>query len=194
MDIGRGVGRIQQEHRTDFDFIGVGYAGAMRTISEHGGSSVVTLSANHVGMSVSADDSESEAVVGNNLRGSAVDVITQEDNAMVVEWSSISRIPREDRRGMTNVDVVRVPLDGEAHGHRRAVREIREVSANLVRVLSRPGGEGVLEGSPVMSVLNPVTRLGKEVRDQRRVSGGGHGRKLAREQEMPVQLFTQLAD
>jgi hypothetical protein len=139
-----------------------------------------------------ADDSASEAVVGKDLRGGAVDVITQEDNAMVVEWSGVSRIPRKDRRGMTNVDVVRIPLDGEAHGHRRAVREIREVGANLVCILSRPGGEGVLEGSPVGSVLNPVTGLGEEVGDQQKVCGGGHGRKLTREQEMPVQLFTQL--
>jgi hypothetical protein len=49
-DIDRGVGRIQQEHGTDFDFISVGSAGAMRTSSEHGGCSVVTLSANHVGI------------------------------------------------------------------------------------------------------------------------------------------------
>jgi hypothetical protein len=74
------------------------------------------------------------------------------------------------------------------------VREIREVGANLVRVLSRTSCKGVLEGSPVGCVLNPVTGLGKEVGDQRRSSGGGHGRKLTREQEMPVQLFTQLAN
>jgi hypothetical protein len=116
-------------------------------------------------MSVSADNSAtSKAVVGKDLRGGAVNVITQEDNAMVVKLSSVSRIPRKDRRGMTNVDVVRIPLDGEAHGHRRAVREIRKVGANLVHILSRPGGEGVLEGSsPVGSVLNPVTGLGEEV-------------------------------
>jgi hypothetical protein len=45
-------------------------------------------------------------------------------------------------------------------------REVREVVANLVRVLSRPSGKGVLEGDPVGCVLNPVTGLGKEVRDQ----------------------------
>jgi hypothetical protein len=39
-DIGRGVGRIQQEHGTDFDFVGVGRAGAMRTSSEHGGAAL----------------------------------------------------------------------------------------------------------------------------------------------------------
>jgi hypothetical protein len=74
------------------------------------------------------------------------------------------------------------------------VREVREVGANLVRVLSRPSGKRVLEGSPVRSVLNPMIGLGKEVGDQQGGSGGGHGRKLTREQEMPTQLFTQLAN
>jgi hypothetical protein len=63
----------------------------------------VTLSADHVGMSMSADDLASEAAVGKDLRGGAVKVITQEDNAMIVERSSVSRIPRKDRRGVTNV-------------------------------------------------------------------------------------------
>jgi hypothetical protein len=56
------------------------------------------------------------------------------------------------------------------------VSEVREVGANLVRILSRPSGEGVLEGSPVGSMFNPVTGLGEEVGDHRRVCGGGHGR------------------
>jgi hypothetical protein len=193
-DIGRGVVRIQQEHGTHFDFVGVSRAGSMGTSSEHGGGSVVTLSANHVGMSVSTDDSASKAAVRKDLREGAIDVVTQEDNAVVVKRSGVSRIPRKDCRGMADVDVVRVPLDGEAHGHWRAVREIRKVGANLVRILSRPGSEGVLEGSPVGSVLDPVPGLGEEVGDQRRGCGGGHGRKLTREQEMPVQLFTQLAN
>jgi hypothetical protein len=74
------------------------------------------------------------------------------------------------------------------------MREALEMGANQVCVLSRTGGEGVLEGSPVGSVLNPVTGLGKEVGDQRRSSNGGHGQKLTKEQEMLVQLFTQLAN
>jgi hypothetical protein len=101
------------------------------------------------------------AVVGKNLRGTIVNVVTQEDNAMVVKGSSVGRIPREDCRGMANVDVVQVPLDGEAQSHRRTVREIREVGANLVRVLSRPSGKGVLESSSVRGMLNPVTELSK---------------------------------
>jgi hypothetical protein len=61
------------------------------------------------------------------------------------------------------------------------VSEVREVDANLVRVLSRPSGEGVLERNPVRCMLNPVTGLGKEVGDQQRSSGGSHGRKLTRD-------------
>jgi hypothetical protein len=117
-DIGWSIGRVHQEHGTDFNFVSVGHAGAMRTSLEHLRSSVVTVSADHMGMSVSADDSTSEAVVGKNHGGSIVDVVTQEDNAMVVEGSGVGRISGEDCRGMAHVDVARVPLDGEAHGHR----------------------------------------------------------------------------
>jgi hypothetical protein len=68
------------------------------------------------------------------------------------------------------------------------------MNANLVGVLTRPSGEGVLEGSPIRSVLKPMSGLREELGDQRRGSGGGHGQKLTREQEMPMQQFTQLAN
>jgi hypothetical protein len=90
----------------------------MRASLEHGRSGVVTLSTDHVGMCVSADDSASEAVVGKDLGGSIVDVVTQEDDTMVVEGSSVSGVSGKDGRRMAHVDVVRVSLDGEAHGHR----------------------------------------------------------------------------
>jgi hypothetical protein len=126
----------------------------------------VTLSANNVGMSVSTDDPASEAVVRKDHGCSIVDVVTQEDNAVVVKGSRVGGIPREDGTGMAYVDVGRVPLDGEAHCHRRTLSKVREVDANLVRVLSRPSGECVLEGGPVGCMLNTVTGLGKEVGDQ----------------------------
>jgi hypothetical protein len=117
-DIGWSVSRIHQEHGTDFDFVSVSGTSTLGASSEHRRSSVVAVNANQVSMSVSADDSASEAVSGKNLGGSIVDIVTQEDNAMVVEGSSVGRVPGEDCRGVTKVDVVRVPLDGEAHSHR----------------------------------------------------------------------------
>jgi hypothetical protein len=72
---------------------------------------------------------------------------------VVVEGSHVSRVPRENGRVVTNVDVVRVALDGEAHGDRRPMSKIREVNTDLVSILTRPSGEGVLEGSPIGLVL-----------------------------------------
>jgi hypothetical protein len=48
---------------------------------------------------------------------------------------------------------------------------------NLVRVLSRFSGKRVLEGGPVRCVLNPMSRLREEVRDQGSLDGGGHGQE-----------------
>jgi hypothetical protein len=112
-----------------------------------------------------------------NHGGSIVDVVTQEYDTMVVERSHIGRVPGKDGRRVTNVDVVGVPLDGEAHSHSLAVRQIREVGTNLVRVLSRSSDEPVLEGGPIGCVLNPMSGLREEVRDQRSVDDGGHGQE-----------------
>jgi hypothetical protein len=96
---------------------------------------------------------------------------------VVVKGSHVSRVPWENSRVVTNVDVVQVALDGEAHGDRTPMSEIREVNANLVCVLTRPRGEGVLEGSPIGLVFKPMSGLREELGDQRRGSGNGHGRR-----------------
>jgi hypothetical protein len=91
-------------------------------------------------------------------------------NTVVVEGSR-----REDGGRMTNVDVVRVSLDGEAQGQGQTMREVHEVGTNLVRVLSRPSGKRVLEGSPIRCVFNLVRELSEEAGDQRRGNGDSHG-------------------
>jgi hypothetical protein len=149
----------------------------MRASSEHGRSGILTLGSYNVGMSVSTDDTASEAIVRKDHGSSVVDVVTEEDDTVVVEGSHVSGVPGKDGRRVTNVDVVRVTLDGEAHGdRRRPMSEIREMNTNLVCVLSRSSGEGVLEGSPIESVLKPMSGLREELGDQQRGSGG-HGRR-----------------
>jgi hypothetical protein len=96
---------------------------------------------------------------------------------LVVEGGHVSGVPGKDGRRVTNVDVVRVTMDGEAHGNGRTMREIHKMDTNLVRVLSRPSSEGVLEGSPIRRVLKPMSGLREELGDQRRGSGGGHGQR-----------------
>jgi hypothetical protein len=52
-----------------------------------------------VGMSVSTDkNTSSKAVVGEDHGGSIVDVVTQEDNTVVVEQSRVGGISGEDGR------------------------------------------------------------------------------------------------
>jgi hypothetical protein len=97
----------------------------MRGSSEHRRSGIMTLSSYNVGISVSTDDTASKAIVRNDHGGSIVNVVTEEDDTVVVERSHVSGVPRKDGRRVTNVDVARVTLDGEAHGDVRTVREIR---------------------------------------------------------------------
>jgi hypothetical protein len=108
----------------------------MGASSEHGRSGIMTLGSYNVGMSVSTDDTASEAIVRKDHGSSIVDVVTEEDGTVVVEGSHVSRVPGKDGRRVTNVDVVWVTLDGEAHGDRGPMREICEMDMNLVCVLS----------------------------------------------------------
>jgi hypothetical protein len=138
----------------------------MRASSEHGRSGIMTLGSYNVGMSVSTDDTASKAIVRKDHGSSVVDVVTEEDDTVVVEGSHVGGVPGKDGRCVTNVDVVWVTLDGEAHGDRRPMSEIREMNTNLVCVLSRSSGKRVLEGSPIGSVLKPMSGLREELGDQ----------------------------
>jgi hypothetical protein len=84
----------------------------------------MTLGSYNVGMSVSTDDMASKAIVRKDHGGSIVDVVTEEDDTVVVERSHVSGVPGKDSRVVTNVGVVRITLDGEAHGNRRPMSKI----------------------------------------------------------------------
>jgi hypothetical protein len=96
---------------------------------------------------------------------------------VVVKGSHVCWVPWEDSRVVTNVDVVRVALDGKAQGNRRSMSKICEVNTNLVCVLTRFSGKGVLEASPIGLVFKPMSVLREELGDQRRGSGSGHGQR-----------------
>ena len=134
----------------------------------------MTVGTCEVSMSRGADSAASKTVSGEHISSSGVNVITKEDHTEVVEGSGGSQVPREQSGRVTGIDVVRVPTDTEHDSHRAAVVEVDQVAADLVHVLPRAGTESVLEDAPVGRVLEPVSWLDEEIRNEGR-SGSGHG-------------------
>jgi hypothetical protein len=134
--------RIYDKPTKYFDFVRVGYPCSVNSKSECWRGCSVTMGSDEVVMRSSLDNTPSEAVVGqdHDILG-LIEVFSQENNTVIIEGHSVSKIPKEeDHRRVIDIDLVSVSTDGEVYGCRRAVSKVRvhvRWTQDLVRVLSR---------------------------------------------------------
>jgi hypothetical protein len=61
-------------------------------------SGIVPMGSSHVSMGLSMDSLLGEAVVGKDHGGGIIEVVTQEDDTVIIKGWGIGRVPREDGR------------------------------------------------------------------------------------------------
>ena len=112
----RGDSRVQNEDGAGSERVGIGGASDMRSrvVGRRDGS----VTGHQRGDVVTKDTGSGGVAPGLRREADGVrvsDVIPEEEDAEVIERSRVQRIGREDRRGVTDIDVVNVSIELESH-------------------------------------------------------------------------------